>query len=392
MNTMQRIAPHEELFFNSDYHQLIGLIYDAVTGPGGFFPFLERFVKVFNGHSGSFAIYNTQDNAALGYWVVNIPQQALDFYLEHVAHQDVLIQTAVQISEEKGPRFIATNLDIPNIDRLRETTRAGEWMASYGAYHAAGAVVFQNNNYVNFLGIQRALEQPAFTRKELAVFDMFLPHINRALELYLKMSAIDLTSVPERAALNQVKRGILICNASFKIIFKNSAADDAFANNPAIRITDEGVLSFRDKTFSRELATALSEAVRDSLETGRSEERVLCYRRHNHNLTLIVSPLSAVDAHKDATSPSGGAMISLYDWTNKPTINIDLLQRIFGLSPVESRVSALLLQGLSPADVATEMSRSRETIKSHLRSIYRKTNTNRQGELVALLATSSGLD
>lgn len=78
-----------EGFFNHDFHELIGLIYDSVTSEQGFFPFLQRFIQVFNGHSASFAIYNTAENALLGAWTVNIPEEALRFYSEHVSHRDV---------------------------------------------------------------------------------------------------------------------------------------------------------------------------------------------------------------------------------------------------------------------------------------------------------------
>lgn len=380
--------PHDPLFLNPDYHDLIGLIYDAITSRDGFFPFLKRFVEVFNGHSGTFAISDIQTNTLLGYWVINIPEQALTFYIEHVSHQDALIETALAERKRRGLHFVASNLDIENIEEIREKTRAGEWLESYGAHEAAGAIAFQSENYLNFFGIQRSIDQPAFSREELAVFDMFLPHINRAVELYTKMSALDLVSMPERAALNQVQQGILIYDATFKVVFINNTANEIVANNEGLQLSEDGLLSFRGKDFSREFTVSLSTAVRASLESAGSVDKVLCYRRGTQNLTIIISPLTSVGAEG---AHRGGAMISLYDWASRPSISPELLQRFFGLSQAESRVSALLLRGHSAADIAEQLNRSRETIKSHLQSIYRKTNTSRQGELVALLAASSGL-
>lgn len=389
-DVVQRPLSRDPEFLNSHYDDLIGLIYDAVTNRDGFFPFLKRFVDVFNGHSGTFAIFNTQTNTPLGYWVINIPDQALAFYVEHVSHRDALIEAALAVRKARGPQFVASNLDIENIEEVRVQTRVGEWMESYGAYDAAGAVVFQSENYLNFFGIQRTIDQPAFTREELAVFDMFLPHINRAVELYTRMSAFDLTSIPERAALNQIQQGILICDATFKVVFKNSAADEVITNNRGLQLSEDGLLSFHNKTFSHEFIVGLSEAVRASLESVDSADKVLCYRQDGQNLTVIVSPLTAVSAEVTESAQRGGAMISLYDWTSRATINPELLQRFFGLSPAESRVATLLLSGHSVNDIASQLNRSRETVKSQLQSIYRKTNTSRQGELVALLAVSSG--
>lgn len=385
-------SAHDALFSNPDYHDLIGLIYDAITSRDGFFPFLKRFVEVFNGHSGSFSIFDPQTKTPLGYWVINIPEQALTFYIEHVSHQDALIEAALAERERRGLHFVASNLDIENMKEIRERTRAGEWLESYGAHEAAGAIAFQSENYLNFFGIQRSIDQPAFSREELAVFDIFLPHINRAVELYTKMSALDLASfTPERAALNHVQQGILICDATFKVVFINSTANAIVANNKGLHLSKDGLLSFRSKEFSWEFTVSLSTAIRASMESADSADKVLCYRHGKQNLTVIVSPLTTLSAEATEGSYRGGAMISLYDWANRPSISPELLQRFFNLSPAESRVSALLLNGHSPSDIAERLNRSRETIKSHLTSIYRKTNTSRQGELLALLAASRGL-
>lgn len=377
-------------FSNPDYHDLIGLIYDAINSRDGFLPFLKRFVEVFGGHSGNFAIYDTQHNHPLGFWVVNIPDHALAFYTEHIAHQDALVEAALEVRQRDGLRFVASNLDIENVEEIVKTTRTGEWLDSFGARIAAGAIAFHNDSYLNFFGMQRSAEQPAFTREELAVFDLFLPHINRAVELYMKMGAVNREDTPERAALNHVQQGILIFDASFKVMFKNRTADTIISANNGLSLNDDGLLNFREREFSREFVMSLSSAVRASLEGLNQSDVVLCYAQGKQNLTIVVSPLTTTSFELGEGGNRGGAMISLYDWANRPSVSPELLQRFFGLSRAESRVSACLLSGCSLADIAEQLNRSRETVKSHLQSVYRKTQTSRQGELVALLAASGG--
>lgn len=378
-------------FFNPEYHDLIGLIYDSATSGDGFRPFLQRFMEVFGGHSASFAIYDTKNNVPLGYWVVNIPEHALVFYIDNVAHQDVLVETAMAVRQRDGLRFVATNLDIENIEEVGRATRADEWLASFGARIAAGAIAFHSDTYLNFFGMQRSESQPDFSREELAVFDQFLPHINRAAELYTKMGELKREHIPERSALNQVQQGILIFDTTFKVVFKNRTADDVIANNKGLRLNEDGMFSFHEKEFSREFIISLSEAVRASLESTEQGEAVLCYCYGGQNLTVIVSPLATGKPGSGESSNRGGAMINLYDWANRPSVSPEQLQRFFGLSRAEARVSAFLLSGHSTSDIAEQLNRSRETVKSHLQAIYRKTNTSRQGELVALLSASSGV-
>ena len=62
-----------------------------------------------------------------------------------------------------------------------------------------------------------------------------------------------------------------------------------------------------------------------------------------------------------------------------------LLREVFGLTGAETSVTGLLLQGASPRDIARSLDISPHTVRTHLRHIMEKTQTHRQGELVALL-------
>ncbi len=63
-----------------------------------------------------------------------------------------------------------------------------------------------------------------------------------------------------------------------------------------------------------------------------------------------------------------------------------LLRQAFGLTPSEAKIALYLADGKSLEEAAQEMTIAHETTRSHLKSIFRKTGTHRQGELVALVA------
>jgi len=66
----------------------------------------------------------------------------------------------------------------------------------------------------------------------------------------------------------------------------------------------------------------------------------------------------------------------------KPTV----LQKLFGLTPAEERLAILIAGGATPAEIAQETGLSIATVRSQLASVFAKTQTTRQPELVALLA------
>lgn len=67
-----------------------------------------------------------------------------------------------------------------------------------------------------------------------------------------------------------------------------------------------------------------------------------------------------------------------------------LLRQLFNLTAAEACIALKLAQGLRLRDVAEANGVSYETVRSHLRSIFAKTETNRQAELVALVERLRG--
>lgn len=56
---------------------------------------------------------------------------------------------------------------------------------------------------------------------------------------------------------------------------------------------------------------------------------------------------------------------------------------LYQLTTAEIQVLGQVLQGNALADVADMLGLARSTVKTHLEAIYRKTQTNRQAELVS---------
>jgi DNA-binding CsgD family transcriptional regulator len=62
----------------------------------------------------------------------------------------------------------------------------------------------------------------------------------------------------------------------------------------------------------------------------------------------------------------------------------ELFVRRYGITPAESRVMQLLVQGMTPADAAEALGISLPTARTHLARLLDKTGTSRQADLVRL--------
>ena len=67
--------------------------------------------------------------------------------------------------------------------------------------------------------------------------------------------------------------------------------------------------------------------------------------------------------------------------------SIDSLVSVYNLTPSEAQVAISLANGHSIDEIASASHHSAHTIRSQLKSVFRKTGVSRQSELIKLLLT-----
>lgn len=101
---------------------------------------------------------------------------------------------------------------------------------------------------------------------------------------------------------------------------------------------------------------------------------------------LLAMPIALRDHQLDGL-PGARILVLLADLEPKgPIAGASRLQQMFRLTARESELALHLSTGASPEDAATRMSLTVATTRHMLKAIFAKTNTNRQSQLVALLA------
>ena len=79
------------------------------------------------------------------------------------------------------------------------------------------------------------------------------------------------------------------------------------------------------------------------------------------------------------------ALLTLNALGPKPGPPAAILAKTFRLTPAEAKLACVIARGASPEIAAGELKISRETARNQLKSVFAKTDTHRQSELVALL-------
>jgi DNA-binding CsgD family transcriptional regulator len=135
-------------------------------------------------------------------------------------------------------------------------------------------------------------------------------------------------------------------------------------------------------------ADALRAAVATALtgtDDGVENEIVLAgpERRHRVTILKLAENGQAVARIKPVTHARPFCILVIRSQNADSLVEV---VRQHGLTRSEARIASLLVQGYSLAKVSELMGVSRETVRTHLKSVFAKTGTKRQAELVILLS------
>lgn len=79
------------------------------------------------------------------------------------------------------------------------------------------------------------------------------------------------------------------------------------------------------------------------------------------------------------------ALLNFRELETQVSVTDDSLREYFGLTPSEASLAMALTEGKSLKEASSRLGISIWTARSHLRSIFQKTDTHRQAELVSLI-------
>ena len=181
------------------------------------------------------------------------------------------------------------------------------------------------------------------------------------------------------AALNAMRLPAIALDQHGFVAEVNAAAEAVFDND--FRIKDRR-LFVRDPA-----ARALLKEAIDQLKTSPplnplATEPIIVQRQDK--LPVIVRTWRFDDAtHRPAQDVC--ALLTLNALGPKPGPPAAILAKTFRLTPAEAKPACVIARGASPEIAAGELKISRETARNQLKSVFAKTDTHRQSELVALM-------
>jgi DNA-binding CsgD family transcriptional regulator len=150
-----------------------------------------------------------------------------------------------------------------------------------------------------------------------------------------------------------------------------------------------GRLSASDTEAERVLGAAIARATQHEIAVGEAFRWLVVPRRGGLR-PLMVQLVPVVGVANDFLNPVSAIVLLTDLEANVTGPEKGVLADAFGLAPAEARLAAQIVAGETLPEIAHREGVSRETLRSRLKSIFEKTGTSRQSELVLLLAKLVG--
>lgn len=180
-------------------------------------------------------------------------------------------------------------------------------------------------------------------------------------------------------ALNTMRVPAIAVDRRGFIVDVNAAADAAFDNN--VKIKDRR-LFVRDLEARALLKAALDELPNPGKLMALIAEPIIVQRPDKLPVILRIWPFEGA---AQSAGPDAHTLVTLNALGPKPGPSARILAKTFRLTPSEAKLACIIARGAPPQIAAAELKISRETARNQLKSVFAKTDTHRQSELVALL-------
>jgi DNA-binding CsgD family transcriptional regulator len=233
-------------------------------------------------------------------------------------------------------------------------------------------------------GLSRHRDQGFVTDQDLATLRLLAPHIRRAITIsdLLDMKSIEMQALG--SALDSFAVGVVIVGDEGHILHSNEPARLMLAKGAPIVSSGGRLATLQPKTTS-ELQQAIAVAQANEAEIGKLGIGVPLLDHATRAATAHVLPLARGERRGRLMAQATAAVFVLPIDAPEP-VDLQLVARMFSLTPAEGRLLSLLAAGADMAEAAAKLGISAATAKTHRTHLFAKMGVKRRADLLVMLA------
>ncbi|AYC32249.1 helix-turn-helix transcriptional regulator [Pseudomonas cavernae] len=351
------------------YDELVALIYQCVLDESAWQPLLERLMPA-TGHQQGTLLFWDQHQMGPQLTGVNLLDPAsIESYNNYYCNLD----PGRDFTADSPVGYWYHDIRDLGLERMSRDPYYQELYRPFNLHSTSCLKLHERGQVGIYLSLLTQRDARLTSAKQRELLQRLTPHLVLAGQMASQINALVLERQHRDLLLDQQRTPLWLVNESGRVFYHNSAAERRLGQFGCPLQVKHGLL--KAKTREPQLKLLIRRATEHQgparagwlqlPDSGGSELLITPVPAHAAFAPVQVKPL---------------ALVALLH--NEP--RGQLLAEIFQLTPAERRLAELLAQGLSPEHCAAKLGVSINTVRSQLRALFRKTETERQTELVNL--------
>jgi DNA-binding CsgD family transcriptional regulator len=368
----------------------VARIYDAASNVELWPAFLQDFADAVQGTTTAILFYDWSVPSARIETAIRVDPDYARRYVEYYNTVNPWIKSWKVHINRAGPDSIRTSEERIEQPALEKTEFYNDYLLPQNTVHQIGCIVTKTDETGSALTCLRPRQTGPFGPAEVELLRILFPHLQRGMEFYKRMAALEGQFRATLDALDRLPTGVILIDDRGCILEINRAAERILAQNDGLT-TEQRRLAASSSVQTKELRSRIAAAALTAQGKGLSAGGSLGISRPSGRrpFGVVVMPASDHAFPPDSRRPC--VIVFINDPETKLQVCPEFLAQIYGLTRAESCLAEHLIQGESLVDAAERLGVSHNTARTHLQRIYGKTDTRHQADLVRLLLNSAAV-
>lgn len=264
-----------------------------------------------------------------------------------------------------------------------------EFLLPHGARYLTACKLAEDETATVLLAFLRSSDAGPLPAQAVEFLDRLRPHLQRACRIGQSHFVYSTEALVGHALVDRLRQPVLLMSSAGEIVHVNESASRLLESTSLVRIERNRILlPQRYHNDFLERCAALEQAIRSGEPGAPDQAFNSIHLKHELADDEVLYGFFNALLPERVMGTFGVRpliMLFLYHPTSAQVIDSSLLSAAFGLSHAECRIASLLADGMPLKSIADTLGVQYDTVRKQLMSIYKKTSTNRQPELVRLL-------
>ncbi|MFD1560292.1 helix-turn-helix transcriptional regulator [Paraburkholderia silviterrae] len=371
------------------YEEIIHLLYEAVAEPAGWPALFTSLGEAIDANVIHMLALDKKHGSLSYSDGFNLPVEGELAYIQKYGSIDPRLALMLQ----KQPGDWIHCHEVFNEEFVSRDPFYQDFLIPIGRRYVSGCKLVDDENVCVIFSVLRGVGENPLGAPEIRFLDKLLAHLTRAVRMQIQNYTFSTKALVGHALVNKLRQPVMLLTTDSSVVLANEAATRLLTATSLASIA-EGKLRLPAEYQAQFLdeCARLEGLARGEIETPEevSSYRSIAMTTRSRNgqaveslyafFTLLVPPKVS-----GAFGLRPLVMLLFYHPDSALPVDSELLSAAFNLTPAEIRVCRLLAEGLSPKEIAFRIGTQYETVRKQLQSIYRKTNTDRQSELMRLM-------